>query len=187
MVCSRDSLAALALTFNILNSRFTSLDAQYADTGKRLTDLDSKLDRRAEGLQQSIRDTNARIDTLLQQQTTLAAQIGRVEAEMGYVRTRLDKIAEKLQVADAGPIVPTPTPTVPVADLDGLLSKSQFDKLYMAIKDQPDAAFSKNWTFVVGQKLLPSVPVKSLPRRWWTAIDQQGGQIRGAFSTSFAW
>jgi hypothetical protein len=157
-------VAIVGIAFTVISSRFTSIDAQYADTGKRLTDLDAKLDRRADGLLQSLRDTNIRIDTILQQQTTLAAQVGRVEAEMSYIRSRLDKIAEKLQVADAGPIVPAPTsPTVPVANLDGVFSKSQFEQLYMAIKQQPDPAFSSGFALTVGAKLPASVPIKELP------------------------
>lgn len=101
-------VAVLSLFLTSFNSRFTSLENQYADTGKRLTELDSKLDRRADALLQAIRETNTRIDGVLQTQATLASQVARVEGELSYIRSRLDKVADKLQVSSVEPSANTP-------------------------------------------------------------------------------
>lgn len=177
-------IAVVGLAFTVISSRFTSIDAQYADTGKRLTDLDAKLDRRTDALLQSIQNTNTRIDAILQQQTTLASQVGRVETEVSYVRGRLDKIAEKLQVAEAEPQVPMvptlqsmPGPPSSLTLASGgspgkldhpektvqELSRKQFEQLYTAIKQQPNPAFSSAFNLKVGEKLPPNAPVKPLP------------------------
>jgi hypothetical protein len=185
-------IAAIGLALAFFYSRFASIDAQYVDTGRRVTDLVAKFDRRTDGLLQSIRDTNARIDTVLQQQTTLASQVGRVEVDMGYVRSRLDKISEKLQVAELEPqptaptlqsmqSTPIPQPRPPSGPTlagtppftskldhpekleDGILSQKQFEQLYTAIKQQPDPAFSSALNLKVGEKLPPNAPVKPLP------------------------
>jgi tetrahydromethanopterin S-methyltransferase subunit G len=157
------AVAVVGLGLTFFNSRFTSIEAQYSDTAKRLTELDAKLDRRADALLQSIRETNSRIDAVLQQQATLASQVGRIEAELGYIRSRLDKVAEKLQVTSAEEKIPKPgTPPIPTATLDGVLPKEQFDKLLAAIRQQPDAAFSNSF-FYPGDKVPDSVPVKPLP------------------------
>jgi hypothetical protein len=170
------AIVGLGLTF--FNSRFTAIEAQYSDTGKRLTELDAKLDRRVDALLQSIRDTNSRIDVVLQQQTTLASQLGRIEAELVYVRVRLDKVAEKLQVTSVEEKIP---PLIPVATLDGVLSKEQFEKLSSAIKQQPDNA-SSNAFLRIGESVPDTVPVKPLPanvkdiRPSWVALNYTVGK-----------
>ncbi len=94
-------IAVMTLWLAIAGGRFTSLDGQYTDIGKRLTDLDAKSDRRIDGL-------GSRFDAVLQQQSALAAQIGSVQAELAYIKGRLDKVADKLQVTT---VVPSAAPT----------------------------------------------------------------------------
>lgn len=174
-------VAIFGLFLTSFNGRFTSIEAQYADTGKRLTELDTKLDRRADALLQSIRETNTRIDGVLQNQTALAAQVARVEGELSYIRGRLDKVADKLQVSSADTVIPKPADTIPVAAMDGVLTREQFDKLYSEIKTQSEPAFSSA-VLLVGQKVPTEVPVKPLPasvagiRPSWTALSYTVGK-----------
>lgn len=154
-------LTVLGIATAMVNVRFTMIDTQYADVTKRLTELDSKLDRRADGILQNVRDTNARIDAILQQQTTLASQLARLEAEQAYIKGRLDRVADKLQVSAVSP-TNSPQSPVPMAYSNDPLQITDILKLYEAIKNQPDPAFTKR-TFSVGEQLPSSVPTKALP------------------------
>ena len=62
----------------IAGGRFSSLEAQYVDIGKRISDLNAKSDSRIDGV-------GSRFDAVLQQQSALAAQLGAVQAELAYI------------------------------------------------------------------------------------------------------
>lgn len=89
-------LAVLALGGAYGSARLSAIDNQYGDVGRRITELDSKLDRRIDAL-------TGRFDAILQQQGTLTLQLGLLQSEISYVKNRLDKIADKLQVTKVEP------------------------------------------------------------------------------------
>jgi hypothetical protein len=129
-----------------MGARFTAIDNQYADLARRLTDLDAKLDRRVDALAISVKDTNTRIDSVLLQQTTMSAQLGRAEAELAYIRGRVDRVAEKLQVTGLQlspvPITPTnkdspnaPLNITPTAEFQGLnITRQQVQTIRESLK-----------------------------------------------------
>lgn len=85
---------AVSWQVNQTNSRFDFLDRQYADIGQRLTNLDAKSDRRIDALAQSA-------SAILTQQAAMSSQLGRAEAQLAYIQGRIDKIAQKLEIASA--------------------------------------------------------------------------------------
>jgi hypothetical protein len=100
-------MTIVGIAATLVLARISSLDTQYADVSRRLTEIDAKLDRRVDGI-------TSRFDGILQQQTALAGQIGNAQGELAYIRSRLDKVAEKLQVTSADdPVAPQGTPQRP--------------------------------------------------------------------------
>jgi hypothetical protein len=99
-------LAGLGLIATILIFRFGAVDAQYADVSKRLTEMDAKIDRRSDVL-------GGRFDAILQQQTNMAAQLGAVQGELAYIKLRLDRVADKLQVTAVEPSLRSPAAVRP--------------------------------------------------------------------------
>jgi hypothetical protein len=99
-------LAAIGLAFtivtlqvNAISGRFSTLEAAYGNIDRRVLGGDDKLDRRAEAIEKRIVETNQRVDRVLENQTSLAAQLSKVETELSYIRSRLDRVADKLQVS----------------------------------------------------------------------------------------
>jgi hypothetical protein len=89
-------------------------NALNANSDKLRGDLVAATDK----VRDEVRRTNLRIDRVLEQQTVVAGQVGRVEAELGYLRTRFDGIANRLQVS-AAPVPPTFAPlNAPISSPD---------------------------------------------------------------------
>jgi chaperonin cofactor prefoldin len=103
-------LAQISGRFDSLDKRFETVDKQYIDVGNRLTNLDAKLDRRADNLtqvqsgftaridgalQQQAKDLGARIDAVLQQQATIAKDTnGRIDNVIQQQAALSSQVAE---------------------------------------------------------------------------------------------
>jgi hypothetical protein len=122
-VASGVVLAVITWQLANIRDRFSSLDAQYADVGHRLTALDSKVDLKIDGLEKRIAETNQnitdahrRIDIVLQQQNTTSSQLGGLERDVSYLKSQVDRIALKVQ-ASAFPVEERDKGAAPVVTL----------------------------------------------------------------------
>lgn len=81
--------------------QFSTLHGRIGDLDSRLRGVDEKIDRRGEAIEQRVAETNKRVDTVLEIQRDLAAQVSGVETGLTYVKGRLDQVAQKLEIASA--------------------------------------------------------------------------------------
>jgi uncharacterized coiled-coil protein SlyX len=84
-----------------LNNRFATVEERVATIDRRLQAADEKMDRRFEAVEKRVAETNTRIDQIISNIATISVQQGKTDTEIGYIRNRLDKVADKLQVAAA--------------------------------------------------------------------------------------
>lgn len=82
----------------------STVGGQVSQQAVRLQAIDEKIDRRGEATDRRVVETNQRIDTILATQASTSAQIGALQAEMAYIKGRIDKIADKLQVSAVEPV-----------------------------------------------------------------------------------
>jgi hypothetical protein len=76
-----------------INARLDAIDKQYSDVSVRITQQTS------------------RIDTVNAQMVQLSAQVGGAQHDIAYIRARVDKVAEKLQI---GSLEPGVVPRAPI-------------------------------------------------------------------------
>lgn len=90
-------LAAIGLVFVVISWQLDGI-------GTRIGAIEDREGTTASAIQAGnarIDGTNERIDRVLEAQTEAIARLVQVEAELSYVRRRIDQIAEKLEVAAA--------------------------------------------------------------------------------------
>lgn len=122
-----------------------------------LSGLDEKIDRRSEAVERRVSETNQRIDRLLEQQAATNSRLSEVKVDLGYVRSRLDKVAEKLQVSEA------PSPFQKADIVAGGLTDSQVSMVWQAIKSSGEIPFADNVTAIAGQNIPADAKTKQLP------------------------
>src|SRR5687768_11958722 len=101
-------IAVISWQLDGIRDRFTSVEARSANAEVGVGKLDDKIDRRGEATERRVVETNQRIDRVLENQTSAAAQLSTVTTDLNYIKGRLDRVAERLNVAAADPSsVPT--------------------------------------------------------------------------------
>jgi tetrahydromethanopterin S-methyltransferase subunit G len=86
----------VAILIAVLVALIIQFNLQYNAVSKRLTDIDAKIDRSVDAL-------TGRFDAMLQQQTAAAAQLVALQNELRYLKARLDRIADRLQMSAVEP------------------------------------------------------------------------------------
>jgi len=81
----------------------SAADNQYAAIAKRVTELDAKFERNVSSL-------TGRFDTVGQQQTAVAGQLGDMQTELNVLKGLLESVRDKLE---ATPVQPAPQPPQP--------------------------------------------------------------------------
>lgn len=130
-----------------IDSRLTGIDSRLAQVDERLTGVDEKIDRRAESIEQRVAETNKRIDSGLGTQSEMSVKVNKTESDVLYLRERIDKIADKLQVSSAEPLNEAPVAWSDELRKDpiGSLKRAGFE--VVPLKD-----FNKDWNVTLGDK-----------------------------------
>lgn len=103
-------IAGAALVAGVVGTLLTLQTSRFTAIEARIQAADEKIDRRVDALENRIGGITQRIDTVIGNQGTASVQLGRLETELAYIRARLDRVAERLQVS----AVPTEAPTAGV-------------------------------------------------------------------------
>lgn len=140
-------IAALGLVAILGQCQLSGIDNRLGTIDQRLIALDEKIDRRGESIEQRVAETNKRIDAGLSTQSEVSVKVNKTESDVLYLRERIDKIAEKLQVASAAPN------EVPVAfSLDDLKRDPIGSLKRVGFEVTPLKEFDKNWALTLGDK-----------------------------------
>ncbi len=95
--------SVLAGRFGGVEARMQAVESRVQTIDQRIQGVDDKVDRRAEAVEKRIEAVTQLLDTLVGLQGDAKSQTAKIETELSYVRGRLDRIADKLQVASAQP------------------------------------------------------------------------------------
>ncbi|KAI9881761.1 MAG: hypothetical protein M1823_006528, partial [Watsoniomyces obsoletus] len=76
-----------------------AIESREIAAGSGVFALDEKVDRRAEAIEARVSETNQRVDRILEGQTSAAERTAQIQTDLNYVKDRIDRIAEKLEVA----------------------------------------------------------------------------------------
>ena len=81
----------------VFSCQLNHIEDRLSNVNDRLAGLDAKIDRRGEAIEARITKTNDRLDSGLQAQTEISAQLSKVESDVQFVRVGLDTMERRIE------------------------------------------------------------------------------------------
>lgn len=82
-------VATAGVTISVFSCQLNNIEG-------RLTNLDTKIDRRAEAIEGRLTTTNDRLDSGLEGQTTLQIKLNKVETDVQFVRQQFNALERRI-------------------------------------------------------------------------------------------
>ena len=70
------------------------IETRLTDVDSKIANVDTKIDRRTEAVEQHLTETDNRLDLGLDRQADMSSKINKIDADLSFIHERIDKLDE---------------------------------------------------------------------------------------------